>query len=460
MANATGYSDLEVARMSMIHSSEKMAMVAEERKRQDDNNVSPVETIGPPAYVAPPAPVLSRQNTDASSDHNVKLEAGAPTSPPEKTILGMRKRLFIIVASVSGILLVTILSIVLGVTLSKRAANQARTPPGVPTANSHITATNWTAPNGVSRTAVFFQDSEGTLMWMQKETLSNKWTLKNITASVMNTSSVAGLDVLPGSPLAVVTNRFQLSLYYMSSNNYVNELFCSDPVKGEWIVGALQADLHPKASQGSGLAAAWQLCQNCSNSLVVIYADDLGAIQGANLTNGRWEGMPAIATGTAPGSDLAISPFVDFRGTGPTGTDPNALRVYRVVGSSLMEQLMGPLTNGRWEIGNFGQSISTVNSANDRATQIASITYGNNGWINNLVTYLTAKGTLVSHTWTGTTWTTKNPTFTGGPAGAFTAISTTQNLRMYAVMSGGIHEYRVTPETDPFAWSYVGPVSA
>lgn len=98
----------------------------------------------------------------------------------------------------------------------------------------------------------------------------------------------------------------------------------------------------------------------------------------------------------------------------------------------------------------------------DPSPEIAAITYGQHGWTNSLVTYLTSDGTLTTYNRNGTTWTSGQPTIaksgsTDQSSLAFTGIAATQDLKMYAITNGTIYEYNIDEE-DPLSWTWLSTV--
>ena len=93
---------------------------------------------------------------------------------------------------------------------------------------------------------------------------------------------------------------------------------------------------------------------------------------------------------------------------------------------------------------------------------IASITYGNNGWDNNLVTFLGPKGQLMTAVYRGAGWSVQAATLSGAPSTAvdgFTSIAATQDMHIYALSQRGeIHEFS-TNSTNPFLLSWSGVVN-
>ncbi|KZL68268.1 fungal fucose-specific lectin protein [Colletotrichum tofieldiae] len=458
------YSDLEVVmmRQSMMMADEKVVI-----SKLDEATSGSFPTTPAPAYVAPvpmatAVPVVppSRTNSEAgSSFFNTKTIV---PQRKEKTILGLKKRVFILTAVGSAMLLILILGLAIGLTAGKAkgsndTGSQTIDQPGTGILNiSSLAATNWTDNNNVGRAAVFYQDRDNALNVMLFDSLSGGWTRRNVTASVMNSSSIPSLDVMPGTPLACVTNKFQVSLYYLQRDNTVSEVYSPNPVNGDWLPGALNPVLNPQASSGSRLAAYWQVCPSCTDTLLLAYEGN-GVIQLANSTRGQWQSMPAITKNVLPGSGLSMNPFTDFNGSGSTGTDANALRVYQSADDNLIELISGPLTDRRWEVGNFGNAL-TSNLPTKPAPAITSLSFGSTGWTESLTTYLTNDGRLVSAHWNGSTWAARPPNL-DQTYGNATAIASTQAQRIYTIVDGAIHQYRVDAATDPFKWFHINRIA-
>lgn len=86
---------------------------------------------------------------------------------------------------------------------------------------------------------------------------------------------------------------------------------------------------------------------------------------------------------------------------------------------------------------------------------MVAITYGNQGWTNSLVTYLTSDGSLTSYIQNGTTWTSGQPSIERDDSStgnlSFTAIAASQNMKMYAIANGTIYEFEIE-EDEPLDW--------
>lgn len=284
-----------------------------------------------------------------------------PQAAVDRQIFGLSKKTFILAVSGLALFLVILLAVILGITLG-RGDSAAKNAGGTGVLglleDSKLSAMNWTDPtSGVEHSAVFYQHKSNALMMSVRDSTSQQWRSINVTASVMNTTKAIGLNVLPGTPLACVTNAYQQSCYYLNADRRVSEIFNMDPAFNGWQPGVFSAKVQARAAPDSRISAVWQVCQNCSNSILVAWQDVNGAdIKLGNFTADQWTQSPTLFESAAPGAGLAMSVFNDFRGTSPFGTDPNALRIYTASGANLIELLNGPETNFNWGIGNFGKS--------------------------------------------------------------------------------------------------------
>ncbi|KAL8351102.1 hypothetical protein RB601_000772 [Gaeumannomyces tritici] len=379
--------------------------------------------------------------------------------PAGETMFGYPKKKVIMIGGSILLLIGVIIAIAVGVSLGMQGqASRSANSEGLMMDNTRVASINWTeAVSGTRHVAVFYQTRESSLMASTRDTLSNRWRTVNVTAAVLKNTKALSLDVLPGTPIAVCSNQFQQSLYYLNSRRQVQELYSSNFNADEWLSGMFSSKIQAKSAPGSKLSAVRQMCNNCSNSLLVTWQDDDGKVRLANFTADAWQEMPPIAESAAPGTGLGLTAFTDFRGTGPFGTDTNALRIYVSGGTTLMEYINGPETNFAWTTGNFGNPLASGLPVSP-SPDIASITYGPNGWINNLVAYTDVCGNIQTAVWRGTTWSIQQATLTGQPAGVdnFTAITATQEMHIYARHKGGkIHEF-ATNASNPFLWTWQG----
>lgn len=404
----------------------------------------------------------------------------------EVKVCGMGSRMFMCVAISLLCFVLILLATVLGVTLTMKgqrsSSNSSASKDYFAILNTtQLAAVNWTDTTGVARSALFYQDSESSILVSLRDSISNDWYYSNVTQAVLNVTGADELDVLAGTPLAAVTNSYQVSLYYLTNDNFVAEIWASDIVGEVWFAGELGTRLAPQAMEGSKLSAYWQICENCTNSLFLTYQEPSGSIQLCNLTNNTWSFSGPIGTELSTnGTGLSLRPFTDNDGIGQFGTIDNALRVYHFDDSGrLLEIMNGPETNFTWADGGSGRSIpqaqmhtepvadnipdvSTSSAAAmvNPSPGLVSVSYGDHGWTNMMVAYLASDGTLTSSFWNESAWTAGAPILSGGPAGStnFTAIAAAQNRMIYGLSDGGIFEYRFD-DSNPLNWIYTSDVA-
>lgn len=367
VVDAKDYSDLEVVAVippSYGDARDKLPVIDTWDKDTAVGGVSylsPSSTDPVPAYpVGDRSSFASRSPLSKGGDYvEWERENSLPSKylAQQRKFLGMnRKTLSVVVIGIIAILLI-ILSAVMGVTLGKTMGNgpseHAATSRGTILNNSRLAALNWTDSQATDRSAVFYQDASNSIMVSLRDSISNEWTQRNVTRAILNSTGASKLDVLPGTPLAAVTNRYQVSLYYLTSDNNVAELWASDIVGDVWFAGSLGTSLTSlQAMNGSSLSAQWQICNNCSNSLCVVYQQQDGDIQVANLTSSSWAFSGPITDGTSSfinRTGLAVRPFTEDNGAGNFGTDPNAIRIFSFDYTGLVELGNGPATNFTWE---------------------------------------------------------------------------------------------------------------
>lgn len=275
-------------------------------------------------------------------------------------VCGMGSRVFMCVAIGLLVFVLVLLATVLGVTLtmkgSKSKSSSASTNTITILNTTQLAAVNWTDTTGVARSALFYQESDSSILVSLRDSVSNEWYYSNVTQAVLNMTGADTLDVLSGTPLAAVTNSYQVSLYYLTNDNFVSEIWASDIIGETWFAGELGTRLEPQAMEGSKLSAYWQICENCTNSLFLAYQEPAGSIQLCNLTNNTWSFSGPIGTELSTnGTGLALRPFTDNDGSGQYGTIDNALRVYHFdTSGKLLEIMQGPETNFTWVDGSSG----------------------------------------------------------------------------------------------------------
>lgn len=367
------YSDLEV--VSVIPASygdarEKVAVVVDTREKSPGLHVghgTGVSMLSPTlADPVPAYPASMRSSTGLTGvpltkagDYAEWEQRNAQMSNQQRTLFGINYRSLSFMALAAVAFILILLATVLGITLtmkisnshhgSQAAATSSGLTPGI-LANSKLGAMNWTDTLGTSRSVVFYQDTYNSIMVSILDSVSNEWTQSNVTQSIMNSTGASKVDVLSGTPFAAVTNRYQVSLYYLTNNNDLAEMYASDIVSGVWFAGSLESSLNPRAGKGSSLAAYWHICTNCTGSLCVAYQEADGRVQLANMTNNNWAFAGPIADGTSVvnSTGLSLQPFTENNGVGVGGTDAQALKMFAFESSGLLDFENGPATNKTW----------------------------------------------------------------------------------------------------------------
>lgn len=351
---------------------------------------SPVDSpqIGPPAYylvdskgqaqalyAAPTNDAKDQSPTTRGSLGGIGgagIFGGGSGAGERKTLFGLRRSTFYALSAGIAFLIIGLLVTILAVTApwskssalssdddDNGSASKASARAGIIMPQSRLAAMNWTDSTGTTYTGVFYQSSNATgsaiMAAIRSSTPGGAWTSVNVSAS----ANAAGLDVLDGTPLAAASNNGLWNVYYLTSERRVAEVYSTSPLSPTgWLQGGLGSSVgKPEVAPGSGLAAMWQNCDNCTDSLLLLYQDAAtGHVQMANMTKLVWAMGDVVSTSAAPGTGLGISAFTDFGGNGSTKTDLNAVRMYYADGGDLIEKLRGPLTDFRLETGNFGKA--------------------------------------------------------------------------------------------------------
>lgn len=376
--DAKDYSDLEVVvdgtqtwdsndKMPVLidTSEEKIATPATPHHAPNNALLSPSLADPVPAY---PASLHSRTSTYAQNalakggDYSeyVVQHDGESTRGNERKIWGMNnKQLSLVAAGLVGFILL-LLATVLAITLSMKHGRSTGQSVSLGVSDStsllnssRLAALNWTDTTGLDRSLVFYQDMSNSIMVSIKDSASNEWAITNVTQAVMNSTGAKRLDVLSGTPLAAVTNVWQVSLYYLTAHNFIGEIWSSDVASGTWYAGSLASTLNPSAMNGSRLSAYWQMCTNCTNSLVVLHQQTDGNLMLANFTNNAWELSGPITDSASEAvnqTGLAIRPVAEGNSTNLLGTDATGWRVYEFDSTGIVELQSGRSTNFTWDM--------------------------------------------------------------------------------------------------------------
>jgi hypothetical protein len=255
---------------------------------------------------------------------------GSPTTavnneePPPRLILGLRRRTFIILAVIIGLLIVGIgVGVGLGVGLNA-SSNDDPAPVAPPTENpdpngnlfegSSLAASNYTDTDGFIHLYVFFQAAN-------EELLTSKWDSQNKTWETMSISKILSdtglnLSLIPASPIAAYTYTnptFQTRVYFLTTNNSIREIISSeDPtLKTNWRQGQLGSNRLLTAARGSKLAALRPHCGTSTNCqvnypwLAIAYQGEGGVIAVSRAD--EWEPMDIEFGPAEPGAAIGLS---------------------------------------------------------------------------------------------------------------------------------------------------------
>ena len=103
-----------------------------------------------------------------------------------------------------------------------------------------------------------------------------------------------------------------MSLFYFDENYVIHEAN-GIPTAVDWTVGSLSA-LNITAMPNSSIAAVYNWCSACTNTTVIAFQDQEGAIQIGNKTAGGWKIAPLGADAQPlPGTGIALAVTGDNR---------------------------------------------------------------------------------------------------------------------------------------------------
>ncbi|KAH8655835.1 hypothetical protein BX600DRAFT_470392 [Xylariales sp. PMI_506] len=215
-----------------------------------------------------------------------------------------------------------------------------------PLSGSYLTALNWTDSSSTQRRTVFYQYNES-LFYSDFYTTNNSWVTVNVSDIFAQNASLGALDIKAGTALAVDSpsrqdidylgsEYFSITLYYMSKDNYLQELVTRDESLGVWTRGALSS-VGIKAASNTTLASVAYYCPNvgvswvCNDETSLFYQDPDGNVLLA--TGPGWSsGINQLGTANL-GVSLAISPFASS--SGKNVTDVSELRMLYVSSSNV-----------------------------------------------------------------------------------------------------------------------------
>lgn len=426
----------------------------------------------------------------------------------EGKILGLRRRLFFIVAGLLGILVIG--AIIGGVVGSTRGKNKSKsspadappspvagssstppdsTPPG--SSNSTNTTTpststlldgsklatvNWTDSKNFQHHALFYQNATGSLTLSLWDSQNKSWATKPV--------NVPGLQIDPtlnGTALAASVNNldFSLNIYFYTNKQEIKEFYTRDQQGGSWDKGGLTNKAPVKGYPNSQLAAYNQLCgsRQCCNSTVLLYQDPSQKLRYLNGSD-DWTNIGYVMdTAIFPGSGMTLMPLT-------TTTDPKrlpvSLKAY-VENNQLTQEFAGG-NGGLWTGGTLAKDSTlledfkscvcyaktnffviqgtTLTTKAQDVSQFSAVPIknGNQIWSDILVTTLFPNGTVATQWCQDSKWgDTTIPTISGVDTKNYTAIAMNQDQRFYGISSGQIYEYEIGGQT-PLSWKYLGVV--
>lgn len=189
---------------------------------------------------------------------------------------------------------------------------------------SHISATNWTDPDGYTHRFVFFQDGFGAIVVRRWDAQNQSWSTDNLT-DIFQTSRAPINPLSPSTPLAsasvsfneINSTRNQILLWYMAPDNTITSVEVQDLVDApeEWTLNTLDGEVI-EAYPGSQLAAAWNRCWDiCAGYWALAYQRPGDA--GINLLNESDTSHTSLAVESdrvVAGTSLAVTPEVQTDG--------------------------------------------------------------------------------------------------------------------------------------------------
>ncbi|KAK4043223.1 hypothetical protein C8A01DRAFT_13242 [Parachaetomium inaequale] len=406
--------------------------------------------------------------------------AGFNPPAPERRILGLRRRTFIILAVICGLAVVGIgIGVGLGVGLnasSRQEAVPTATPSGVPDANndsgggsssanntasgnlikgSSLAASNYTDNAGNTHLYVFFQAANEELLASTWDSQNKTWATLSISKILASTGLI--LDLIPATPIAAYTYTnptFQTRVYFLTTGNSIRELITSeDPtLTTNWRQGRLGSDKLITASAGSKLAAlrpncgTGRSCQVNYPMLAIAYQGENGVIAMSQADD--WVPMDVQFGPAKTGAAIGLSSVMHNSNI----TD---------VGWSLFYDEDGTLQefNSERAIKDWTRGPSTGFAPDPAAPNIASFSYD---LVNMMIVSVDPDGDLEVRTWDSRTWSGLKPPNLLEADGApdepkFSAVAGNPQRRVFGVANGTVHQWEFFG-LSPLQWSYVGTV--
>ncbi|KAH6850293.1 hypothetical protein B0I37DRAFT_110630 [Chaetomium sp. MPI-CAGE-AT-0009] len=396
--------------------------------------------------------------------------AAAVANPEPRRIFGLRRRTFIILTVILGLVIVGIgVGVGVGVGLNASSSEDptpvapppSETPPSeTPNAGnlfkgSSLAASNYTDTDGFIHLYVFFQAAN-------KELLTSKWDSQNKTWATMSISKILSstglnLELIPASPIAAYTYTnptFQTRVYFLTTGNSIREIISSeDPtLTTNWRQGQLGSNRLVTAAEGSKLAALRPHCGTSTNCqvnypwLAIAYQGEGGVVAVSRADD--WEPMDIEIGPAEPGAAIGLSSVMRRNNI----TD---------VGWSLFYDEDGTLQefNSQNRLAKWTRGPSTGFAPSPASPNIATFSYE---LVNMMIVNVDPDGDLEVRTWDTQTWSgLEAPNLLSGDGAPsepkFSAVAGTSQRRVFGVVNGTVHQWEFFT-LSPRQWGYRGAV--
>ncbi|KAI1802354.1 hypothetical protein F4811DRAFT_405424 [Daldinia bambusicola] len=390
---------------------------------------------------------------------------------PAKTIWGLSRKTFFIIL---GVVIVIIIALVAGLAAGLSSKNHASESAAsaeesgsssgdLPSnsvdgprilANSKITASNWTDPDGVIHRTIFFQDEYNSIIARRWDSKNKSWKTNNLTELMAATTTP--LNPQPGTPLASASTdykqTFETHVWFTDPGNVIRSMASFDALNrpDSWDNDTLDG-ARLETWPGGQLAAMWQRCwgADCAGTWIVAYQRPEGAIKTANSSTWASATVAVESKDVAANSSLAIVP--KLRGSW--------LDRLELVSEKVTSDKTGSMRMTSYD--------DTWNNADERVTELQtdipipapSQQFAATRWDHwNQALYL---GLLSNGKTEGSHWDGKKMNsissfqFKLGPETNFTAIAMTPDAMFYGISNNQILEYSLNT-SDPSNFNFVG----
>ncbi|KAI1358082.1 hypothetical protein F5Y08DRAFT_351229 [Xylaria arbuscula] len=323
---------------------------------------------------------------------------------------------------------------------------------------SHLSATNWTDPNGYSHRFVFFQDGIGAIVARRWDAQNQSWSTDNLT-EIFETSRAPVNPLSPSTPLASVSISFneinntknQILLWYIAPDNTIGSVEVQDLVgaPAEWSLNTLDIEVYA----GSQLAAAWNRCwESCAGYWTLAYQRPKDAgIHVLNESDTSHASLAVESDRVVVGTSLALTPEVQ--------TDGASVARLTLMSESLLTSDSGKAQKSTYETEWYhdGTLLSGAIIPAPYPTLQFSITLLDN-FKTVVFLALLPNGTVTGSYFRSHFVSIPAVEFRGGPSDLnFTAIATSEEALFYGISNDGIHQYSVD-HTDPSVFEYIDTI--